>query len=129
MKLTLITHLIYRNIISTCQYEKLLLYFWYHVFEIWCMIYTYSTSSFGLAAFQALYSCMWLVALVLDSSALHTHIHRKKSQERCQMVDRFFWRIKLEWREREVTFLFYCRPLAFKKVNMYSDFLKHEEFS
>ena len=45
-------------------------FFLYTVFEIQTVFYTYCKSQFGLI-FQVLSRPMWLVALVLDSSALY----------------------------------------------------------
>lgn len=40
------------------------------VFDIQSLSHTYSTSEFGLVAFQALHSCVRLVAAVLDGASL-----------------------------------------------------------
>ena len=42
----------------------------YYVFRIWCVFYTSSTSPFRPAAIQEPSSHMWLVAIVLDGTAL-----------------------------------------------------------
>lgn len=44
-------------------------------FEVQCLCYAYSTSQFGLASFQVLNSCIWLVHVVLHGVALDTVTH------------------------------------------------------
>ena len=39
--------------------------------EICCVFYTYSTTRFRLATFQGTGRCLWLVVIILDSTALY----------------------------------------------------------
>lgn len=39
--------------------------------EIRCVFYTYSTTRFRLATFQGTGRCLWLVVIILDSTALY----------------------------------------------------------
>lgn len=57
-----------QNIISTHQYFHLC---FHKIFEFHYICYAYSTSQFGVATFQACSSHRWLLATILDNSALY----------------------------------------------------------
>lgn len=58
------------------------LFFSYRVLESQCIFFTYSTPHFRLATFQGHRGHMWLVVLVLDSTALY---FVKKLHVRCKL--------------------------------------------
>lgn len=58
---------------STCIYMYIIRYFsffYIEVFKIQHIFHTHRVSQFGIATFQVLCSCMWLMATKLDSTAL-----------------------------------------------------------
>lgn len=55
------------------QYKNELFYFCLHqVFEIQCILYTYSSCQFGLRTFQLCNSLKWLKPTILDSACLYS---------------------------------------------------------
>lgn len=70
----LVTQILFKTIYPKYIIEILLRYFTsllvYSVFEIWCVVYTYSTSQFELVTFETLKSHKWLLATPVDGKEL-----------------------------------------------------------
>lgn len=81
------------------------------------VFYSYSVSQFGLATFQVLCSCIWLMATILDSSGISFNIHlcqkhssdnmclaelgREGLKEGCiSQVEKFFMEFRMEFQIR-----------------------------